>query len=393
MKTILRLSFLFVGLTLFSHNSTGQQYPTKPNAIAGANYSAIARDLIPLYGQLNNPSGSGTNSQMYPDNPTYTCQAADDFIVPTDQTWFVESFEFPGFYSNGAGPVTMANLFIYANDGGTNSPGATIVQFLQSPVTVNDGQIFFDLAEPLVLSSGHYWISVQPIMPFVPNGQWFWRRQLAPTLGNEFHWQNPGGGFGYQNTLTWEKASLINFGTVSNDYNLSFAIYGEVEFTLTLPAGWSGISSFAIPTDANLESMFEPLIDDLIILYNDNGMYWPDQVINTLIDWNPNAGYVIKMDAEASMTFKGQLNTEKSVMLPAGQTILHIPTGCGISTDELLEQLGGGLVYVHEIATTNVFIPEYSIDNLQFLAPGKAFYIQTMQELTLTFPDCGFPQE
>lgn len=393
MKNFLRLTVLFVVLSFFSYNGFCQQHPTKPNASADAIYALIARDATPLFGQLNNPSGIGTNSQMYPDNPTYTCQAADDFFVPSDQTWFVESFEFAGFYSNGTGPVTMANLFVYAHNSVTNSPGAAISEFLQTPVEVTpDGLLLFNLSEPLELTSGHYWISVQPIMTFTPNGQWFWRRQLSPTLGYEFHWQNPGGGFNYQNALTWQKASLINFGSISEDYNLSFAIYGEVEFVLTLPAGWSGISSFVIPENSNLESMFDFFIDELIILYNDNGMFWPEKVINTLIDWNPDAGYVVKMDAGSTVTFKGQPNGEKSVMLPAGQSILHIPTGCGISTDELLEQLGEGLVYVQEIATTQVFIPGYSIDNLQFLAPGKAFYIQTTQELTLSFPDCGFPQ-
>lgn len=393
MKNLLHLTMLFVGLSIYSYNSFGQQYPTTSNASADAINAPIARDATPLYGQLNNPSGIGTNSQMYPDNPTYTCQAADDFYIPSDQTWFLESFEFAGFYSNGTGPVTMANLFIYANNAVTNSPGAAIIEFLQTPVIVTPaGLLLFNLSEPLELASGHYWISVQPVMTFTPNGQWFWRRQLAPTLGHEFHWQNPGGGFGYQNALTWQKASLIDFGSVSEDYNLSFAIYGEVEFALTIPAGWSGISSFVIPANANLESMFDSFIDELIIIYNDNGMFWPDQVINTLNDWNPDAGYVVKMDAEATMTFKGQPNAEKSLMLPVGQTILHIPTGCGISTDELLEQLGESLVYVQGIATTRVFIPEYSIDNLQFLSPGKAFYIHTTQELTLTFPDCGFSQ-
>ncbi len=393
MKNFLFLVFLFAGFSFCSYDSYGQKNPSKPNATSDAIYAPVTRDVAPLYGQMNNPSSVGTNSQMYPDNPTYTCQAADDFIVPAGQTWFVESFEFAGFYSNGNGPVTMANLFVYANNAGTNSPDATIAEFFQSPVTVNDGQILFELAEPLVLSPGHYWISVQPVMSFSPNGQWFWRRQLAPTIGIEFHWQNPGGGFGFQNALTWQKASLINFGAISEDYNLSFAVYGEVEFSITLPSGWSGISSYANPENPNLETIFESIMDDVIVIYNDNGMFWPEQLTNTLIEWNPNAGYVVKMNANATMAFKGQPNADKSVTLPAGRSILHIPTGCGLSTDELLEQLGEGLVYVQGIAATQVFIPEYNIDNLQFLAPGQAFYIQITQEFMLSFPDCGFPQE
>jgi hypothetical protein len=166
-----------------------------------------------------------------------------------------------------------------------------------------------------------------------------------------------------------------------------------VEFPISLPSGWSGISSYAIPGNPNLETIFESILEDLIVIYNDNGMFWPEQITNTLIEWNPNAGYVVKMNASATMAFKGQPNADKSVVLPAGRSILHIPTGCGLSTDELLEQLGAGLVYVQGIATTQVFIPMHNIDNLQFLAPGKAFYITTTQELTVSFQDCGFPQE
>jgi PKD repeat protein/uncharacterized protein (DUF2141 family) len=46
-----------------------------------------------------------------------------------------------------------------------------------------------------------------------------------------------------------------------------------------LPQGWSGISSYIEPQDSNIETLFADIAPEMIILQNDNGMYWPGQNI------------------------------------------------------------------------------------------------------------------
>src|SRR5438876_5065860 len=55
---------------------------------------------VVLYDQLNNPGSGATSSQEAPDFPTFTDFAADDFVVPSGQTWNITEVDAQGVYSN-----------------------------------------------------------------------------------------------------------------------------------------------------------------------------------------------------------------------------------------------------------------------------------------------------
>lgn len=231
MKTNVQILWFLLTILFFSTDGYNQEnYPSVADAQCETSFISRSKTSNSLYEQMANPTVMGTNSQMYPDFPTYTCQGADDFIIMPGQTWLIDEVVVMGFLQPlSGGPLVQANLFLFENIPSANSPGALLFEKLLMPVEFNpDGFLSLFLPEPVILSSGHYWISVQPVMPFNPSGQWFWRRQSAPTIFEEFRWQNPGGGFGLPNTFTWQKASLINFGNTSTDYNLSFAIHGTL---------------------------------------------------------------------------------------------------------------------------------------------------------------------
>lgn len=231
MKTKAQILFtLFAILCFIPYGYNQENFPSVKNATSEASGIFRPKDSNSLYDQMANPASLGTNSQMYPDFPTYSCQGADDFVIPSGETWIIDEVAVMGFLQPASGgPVVQANLFFYENIPSENSPGGLIFEKLLMPVEFSpDGLLLMFLTEPVILSEGHYWLSVQPAMPFIPSGQWFWRRQSAPTILEEFHWQNPGGGFGLPNTFTWQKASQINFGNTSTDYNLSFALHGTL---------------------------------------------------------------------------------------------------------------------------------------------------------------------
>jgi hypothetical protein len=183
-----------------------------------------------LYEQLGNPSGTGIVSQDFPDYPTYCSQGADDFLVPDGETWLIEEIIVPGFYHQGVGLVMEAHVFIYQDDPAINLPGGILFEFLNQPVSSTpEGVLMINLTSaitttPLMLNSGHYWISVQAHMEFTGNGQWMWLKQLAPTIVNEMAWRNPGGGFGVPGGENWQSGSVAWPG--SADHNLSFGLYG-----------------------------------------------------------------------------------------------------------------------------------------------------------------------
>src|SRR6478672_9423048 len=88
---------------------------------------------VVLYDQYDNASVIGTLSATFTDFPTFSSDLADDFVVPTGQTWNVQSIDADGVYFNGSGPATNWNVRIYANSGVL--PGAQVYATLNQPVT------------------------------------------------------------------------------------------------------------------------------------------------------------------------------------------------------------------------------------------------------------------
>nr|NQU89525.1 hypothetical protein [Bacteroidota bacterium] len=79
----------------------------------------------------------------------------------------------------------------------------------------------------------------------------------------------------------------------------------QIQQQITLIAGWSGISSFTDPYPGQLEFLFAPVLDNLEILYNFDGMFIPAQSVNTLNRWNYEKGYIVKMDQPMELLFLG----------------------------------------------------------------------------------------
>ncbi|HRX97940.1 MAG TPA: T9SS type A sorting domain-containing protein [Bacteroidales bacterium] len=193
------------------------------------NYGKVSGKAL-LYEQLNNPSDEGINSQQYPDFPDYSCEGADDFIVPAGESWTIDSVVIYGFYNAGGGVAGVGNVHFFQNDPATNLPGVAVNVYNNIVVNSNlsgDLTIVFTSSakeEPPVLAEGQYWMSVQVNMSFTESGQWYWRKQLAPTILNELAWRNPGGGFGVPGSESWLTGSLVLPGSIH--HNLSFGLYG-----------------------------------------------------------------------------------------------------------------------------------------------------------------------
>jgi len=128
--------------------------------------------LVVLYDQINNPAGSSTGSQEFPDFPTFTDFTADDFVVPGGQTWTINEVDATGVYFNGPGPADNFNVFIYQNSG--TLPGTQVYSATAQPFTNTSGLFAITLTAPAVLPAGTYWVSVQSHQNSTTNGQWGW---------------------------------------------------------------------------------------------------------------------------------------------------------------------------------------------------------------------------
>lgn len=179
----------------------------------------------------------GIKSQQF--ETTYrdrNAQGADDFEVPAaDGSWTVRQVVAPGFYEAGAGPAPQANVFFY-RDGGT-LPGTAVYSATNLPVTRgDDGTLVVDLQMPALLPPGRYWVSVQAVMNFDPDGLWNWT-QRSIRSGQEFAWRNPGGGWGTVCT-DWSTRARCNFSLP----DLAFQLLGSRGDCVAANVPWLQVS-------------------------------------------------------------------------------------------------------------------------------------------------------
>ncbi len=146
-----------------------------------------------LYDQYDNAGTDVTVSATFTDFPTSGADLADDFVVPTGQTWNVQSIDADGAYFFGVGPAIDWNVFFYADNAGF--PGAQVYSTTHQPVQQNGSTFTVNLPSPAVLSAGTYWVEIQANMTFGTQGEWGWSNRTV-TSYNAAAWQNPGGGLG-----------------------------------------------------------------------------------------------------------------------------------------------------------------------------------------------------
>jgi hypothetical protein len=122
----------------------------------------------------------------------FDSQAADDFIVPAGQSWNVTEVDVLGEYDSD-GPAASFHVFFYENGAG-DLPGMLVASRLGNPYT-GSSDFVITLTEPVTLSEGHYWVSVQARQDIITSGFWLWHNRTVQSNSGAA-WQNPGNGFG-----------------------------------------------------------------------------------------------------------------------------------------------------------------------------------------------------
>ncbi len=165
---------------------------------------------VVLYDQYDNAGANASLSQQFDDLPEFSSDLADDFVVPSGETWNVMSIDADGVYFNGPGPSTDFNVFFYADNAGL--PGTQVYSATGQSYAQVGTTFTVTLTTPAVLTEGTYWVEVQAHMPFVPNGEWGWTDRTVQS-NNPAAWQNPGGGFGL--CPTWQPKLAVCIPTAS----------------------------------------------------------------------------------------------------------------------------------------------------------------------------------
>jgi hypothetical protein len=202
---------------------------------------------VVLYDQYDNGTAQATFSGTLSDFVGFDADLADDFVVPSGETWNVESIDADGLYFNGGGPANDFNVFFYTDSAGL--PGTQIYSATAQSYVQNGTTFTVTLAVPAVLSEGTYWVEVQGNTTFATEGQWGWTDRTVQSF-SPAAWQNPGGGFGVCPTWAPKLAVCIpTAGGPDQVYRLNGTTGGGGcttcgDYTLT-----SGTSTFVAGVD------------------------------------------------------------------------------------------------------------------------------------------------
>ena len=168
------------------------------------------------------------------------------------------------------------------------------------------------------------------------------------------------------------------------------SIFENSTDNMTLPQGWSGVSSYIMPNDPAMEDVFDNIVDNLVILANNDGMYWPSQNINTLGEWSVTSGYKIKMENDVQLEMNGFIRyPSQELMIPPGWSYLPVNAVCAFDVEELFGNVSE-ITMIKDIAQTGVYWPQLGINTLQSLYPRKAYQIlnSSNEPVSLTYPEC-----
>lgn len=157
--------------------------------------------------------------------------------------------------------------------------------------------------------------------------------------------------------------------------------------TLSLGAGWSGISSSVSPLIPQIESITSPIAQNLVIMYNSSGIFFPQQNINTLQTWNSRDAYLIKLSAPGQLTLTGIPLFNKTLYLQQGWNLIPVPVTQPVPVALFANLLGTRLTMIKEATGNTVYWPSYQIQTLVHLLPGKAYWIHLNEPVQIIFPE------
>ena len=154
---------------------------------------------------------------------------------------------------------------------------------------------------------------------------------------------------------------------------------------IAINSGWSGISSYQNLADPDVENLMAPLGNNLEILLDLQHVYWPAGNVNTIINWNPYQGYIIKSNQNASIPFSGIPVGNRTINLSLGWNILPVLCNSEVNTASLFSSIGASLVIVKEVAGSGIYWPALNINTMPTLKPGKSYFVKVNNSCSISF--------
>lgn len=176
---------------------------------------------------------------------------------------------------------------------------------------------------------------------------------------------------------------------VSDTFNITVIPYPGEHF-IQIPQGWSGLSSWVLPHNPAIENVFLSIQNELIILQTMNAMYFPAQNVNTIGNWESQDAFKIKVAEASTLRISGFEEVNKNLALDAGWNLTPVISNLPVDPVQLFSTVPADLKIAKDVAGSGVYWPEYGINSIGSLLPGKAYFVKMNAAGTVTFPANDF---
>ena len=155
-----------------------------------------------------------------------------------------------------------------------------------------------------------------------------------------------------------------------------------------LKNGWSIVSTYIIPDNPSVTTVFLPVSSQLALLKNGNGsVFWPVFGLNMIGDLVLGQGYQCNMTSQQTVTISGSYQTPSSVSipLPQGWSILGYLPQTPMDATVALASLTGNLILAKDGQGT-IYWPAFNLNLIGSMEPGKGYQVFLNNATNFSYP-------
>ena len=159
------------------------------------------------------------------------------------------------------------------------------------------------------------------------------------------------------------------------------------EQEIYLPEGWSMISTYILSENMDLISIFEPVVEDLMLVKNNAGMAY-------LTAWNYNGvgdmligqGYQLKMESENSLLIEGayQAPEDNPISLTQGWNMIGYLRTSASDCEAILSDIVADVILLKDFEG-NAYLPSWNYNGVGDLEPGRGYQMKMHNDNILNY--------
>jgi len=154
---------------------------------------------------------------------------------------------------------------------------------------------------------------------------------------------------------------------------------------IALQSGWSGISSWLIPENTNMETLLSEISGQVEMIMDMNDFFIPEGSSGNLATWDYKSGYCIKTSSNIVLNINGINPGDRTIILSAGWNLLPVLSAEPVLLSQIFEGNLDKIIVIKDAVGLNVFWPSENIVSLQVLNSGQAYLVKTSEGFIVNF--------